>query len=219
MPSATPPPGKLNTSRSILVAVVADEGQHQLALAGHLDVGRAVLVGIGMAADDDRLGPAGDEARHVLADDRFAEDDAAEDVADGAVRRAVHLVKVEFLHPRLVRRDGGAFDADADLLDRFGRFHRDPVAGLVALRNAEVVVEQFDVEIGMDQLVFDQLPDDAGHLVAVDFDDGILHFDLRHRGPFSSADGRIAEEKSGRRALAGADPARGGVAIAPGRRA
>ena len=47
---------------------------------------------------------------------------------------------------------------------------------------AEVVIEQVDVEIGMDQLVLDQLPDDAGHLVAVDLDDGVGHLDLRHCG-------------------------------------
>jgi hypothetical protein len=34
-------------------------------------------------------------------------------------------------------------------------------------------IEQVDVEIGVDQLVLDELPDDAGHLVAIEFDDGI----------------------------------------------
>src|ERR1700680_62910 len=51
--------------------------------------------GVGGAADDDRLGPAGYQPRHVLADDRLAEDDAAQDVADGAVGRAVHLLEIE----------------------------------------------------------------------------------------------------------------------------
>jgi hypothetical protein len=32
----------------------------------------------------------------------------------------------------------------------------------------------------MDQLVFNVLPDDPGHLVAVHFDDWINHFDFRH---------------------------------------
>ena len=44
---------------------------------------------------------------------------------------------------------------------------------------------QIDVEIGADQLVLDQLPDDAGHLVAVEFDDGICNLDFGHgRGTF-----------------------------------
>jgi hypothetical protein len=32
----------------------------------------------------------------------------------------------------------------------------------------------------LDQLVFDQAPHDSRHLVAVEFDDGLRHFDLGH---------------------------------------
>ena len=35
-----------------------------------------------MTADDDRLDPPGDGPRDALKDDRFAEDSAAEDIAD-----------------------------------------------------------------------------------------------------------------------------------------
>ena len=81
-----------------------------------------------------------------------------------------------------VRRDGGAFHRDADLLGLVRGVDGDLIVGLVALLDAEVVVEKVDVEIGMDQLVLDQLPDNASHLVAVHFDDGICHLDLRHCG-------------------------------------
>jgi hypothetical protein len=131
-----------------------------------------------VTADDDRLGPARHQARHVLADDRLAEDHAAEDVADGAVGRAVHALEAEFLDAGLIRRDGGAFHADAVLLDGVGRIDGDLVVGLVALFDAEVVVLEVDVEIGVDQLVLDELPDDAGHLVAVEFDDRVFDLDL-----------------------------------------
>ena len=59
----------------------------------------------------------------------------------------------------------------------------DLVVGLVAVLDAEVVIEQVDVEIGMDQLLLDELPDDARHLVAVHLDDGILDLDLGHGFP------------------------------------
>jgi hypothetical protein len=94
---ATPAPGASNTSCSITCAVVADELDRQLALAGEAEIGGAVLVAEGVAADDDRLGPARHQARHVLADDRLAEDHAAQDVADGAVGRLPHLLQAEFL--------------------------------------------------------------------------------------------------------------------------
>ncbi len=44
-----------------------------------------------------------------------------------------HLLEVELLHARFVRRDGGALDADAVLLDGVGRIDGDLVAGLVAV--------------------------------------------------------------------------------------
>jgi hypothetical protein len=38
----------------------------------------------------------------------------------------------------------------------------------------------------MDQLVLDQLPDDAGHLVAVEFDDGAFDLDFLHEDDLAS---------------------------------
>src|SRR4029434_3372554 len=49
--------------------------------------------------------------------------------ADGAVRGAVHLLELDLLHPRLVGRDGRAFDGDADPLGRLRGVDRDLVAG------------------------------------------------------------------------------------------
>ena len=136
-----------------------------------------------MAADDDRVRPSRDQPRHVRHDDRLAEDDAAEDVADRSVGRLPHLLEVEFLHPRFVGRDGRAFDADAMLLDCLGRLDGDPVVGLVALFDAQIVIEQLDVEIGLDQPFPNPLPDDSSHFVAVELDDGVLHLDLGHVSP------------------------------------
>jgi hypothetical protein len=66
------------------------------------------------------------------------------------------------------------------LLDRFGGLDRHLVVGGVAMLDPEVVVLERHVEVGVDQLVLDGLPDDPGHLVAVELDDGVRHLDLRH---------------------------------------
>src|SRR5690606_33601492 len=125
-------------------------------------------------------GPAGHQPRHVLADDRLAEDHAAQDVADRAVGRLPHLLEAELLHARLVGRDRGAFHAHTVLLDGICRVDGDLVVRLVALLNAQVEIFEVDIEIGVDQFFLDELPDDARHLVPVEFDDGIVHLDLRH---------------------------------------
>src|SRR5690606_297636 len=163
-----------------LAAVLRGVGDGDRAGAGHLEVGGLVLVAVGVAADDDRLGPAGDQPRHVGADDRLAEDHAAEDVADGAVGRPPHLLETELLDPGLVGGDGRALDTDAVLLDGVGRVDRHLVVGAVALLDAQVVVLEVDVEVRQDQPFLDEGPDDPGHLVAVELHYGILNLDLGH---------------------------------------
>ena len=165
-----------------LLAVLAGPLDGQLALAGDPEVRGAILVAEGVAADDDGLGPAGDQPRDIAADDGLPEDHAAEDVADRAIRRLPHLLQVEFLHPGFVRGDGRALHADAMTLDRLGGFDRDLVVGGVAVLHPQVVVVEVDIQVREDQLVFDPLPDDAGHFVPVQVHDRVGDFDLGHDG-------------------------------------
>jgi len=46
----------------------------------------------------------------------------------------------------------------------------------------QVVVVDLEIQEGEDQLVLDQLPDDAGHLVPVEIHDRVGDFDLGHEG-------------------------------------
>ena len=115
-----------------LALVLGRPGERQLALARDERVLGAVLIAECVTADDDRLRPSRHQARDVRDHDRLAEDDAAQDVADRPVRRAIHLLEAELLDPRLVRRDRRALDADAVLLDRVRGVNRDLVLGLVA---------------------------------------------------------------------------------------
>ncbi len=43
----------------------------------------------------------------------------------------------------------------------------DLIVGRVAEFDAQIVIFQIHIEVGVDQLVLDELPDDAGHLVPV----------------------------------------------------
>ena len=176
-----PGPGKVvDVELDRLAAVLRGERQRQLALTGDEHVGRAVLIAERVTADHDRLRPARHQPRDVRDHDRLAEDHAAEDVPDRAVRRAVHTLQAELLHARLVGGDRRALHADAVPLDRLGRFDGDLVVGRVAALDPEVVVLQLHVQVRQDQLVPDERPDDPRHLVAVELDYRVLHLDLRH---------------------------------------
>ena len=61
-----------------------------------------------------------------------------------------------------------------------GRVDRDLIVGCVTMLDAKIEKHQFDIEIGLDQLLFDHVPDDASHLVAMKVGDRVLHFDLVH---------------------------------------
>ncbi len=69
------------------------------------------------------------------------------------------------------------------LAGRFGRVDRHLIVGLVAILDAEVVIVKVNIEIGVDQLVLDGLPDDPGHLVPVHLHNRILDLDLAHLVP------------------------------------
>ena len=163
-----------------LTTALRDEGHGQLALALDDGIGGLVLVSESVTANADRLRPTRHQARDVLHDDGLAEHGTTDDVAERTIGAAPHLLQAELLHTLLVRRDGRTLDADAVLLDRFCGVDRDLVVGLVALLDAEVVVEQLDVEVRQDESVLDELPDDAGHLIAVELDDGVVDLDLFH---------------------------------------
>ncbi len=55
------------------------------------------------------------------------------------------------------------------------------VVGLVTFLNRKIVVFQVNVEIRQNQFVFNEVPDDPGHFIAVKFDDWILNLNLAHR--------------------------------------
>ncbi len=169
-----------------VLAILAFEDEAQLAGAGDQRVLGAVLVTESVTADDDGIGPAGDEARNVVDHDRLTEDHAAENVTNRAVGADPHFLEVEFLDAGFVGGDGGAFYAHTVLLDRIGRVDRDLVIGFVALLDREVVILKVDVEIRQDQPLANPLPDDFRHFVAVEFDDRVRNLDLRHGYPVRS---------------------------------
>ena len=157
-------------------------GVDELHLAGavHAHLGVLVDVAIGVARDGDWSLPGGHRRLDALDHDGRAEDRAVEQRADGTVGTLPHLLEPVLLHAGGVGGDGCALDGHAQTLGRLGGVHGDLVVGPVAVLEAEVVVLGLEVDVRADELVFDDLPDDAGHLVAVHLDERGLHRYLGH---------------------------------------
>jgi len=133
-----------------------------------------------VTADDDGLVPAGHESGDVRDDDRLAEDDSTDDVSDGAVGAAPHFLQAKLFHAGLIGGDGRTLHAHTVLDDGVCGVDRDLVVGFVTLLDAEVVVLQGEVKIWVNQAFLDELPDDARHFVAVEFDNDSVNLNFLH---------------------------------------
>ena len=159
-------------------AILRGEGHCELAWHLGAEVGGPVLVTKSVPADDDGLGPAWHKFRDVLDNDGLSEDGAANDVSDGTVRGLPHLLETELGDTSLVRSDGSALDTDFASLDGVGGVNGDLIVGSVTVLDAEIKVLDVKVQVRVNQLFFDELPDDSGHLVTVELDNGLGHSNL-----------------------------------------
>ena len=164
----------------LLAAVGRREDEFDATGAVDAHLGVLVDVAIGVTGERDGLLPAAHAGFDALDDDGGPKDGAVEQCADRAVGALPHLLETVFVHARGIRRNGCAFDGDAQALGRLGGIDGDLVVRLVAVLEAEVVVLGLEVDMRNEQLRFDQLPDDAGHLVAVHLDKRGLHLDFAH---------------------------------------
>ena len=167
-----------------LRAVVAGVHKLHLAGAGHADLGVLVHIAVGMAGDGDGARPVAHAGLDAFHNDGGAEHRAVEHRADGAVGALPHLLQVVLLHPSGVRRNGGALHGHAQTLGGLGGLDGDHIVGSVAVLQAQIVVLGLQVHEGADQLVFDHLPDDAGHLIAVHLHKRRGHLNLGHGAPY-----------------------------------
>ncbi|KAI6763787.1 hypothetical protein HG530_007576 [Fusarium avenaceum] len=117
------------------------------------------------------------------------------------------LLQLKLFDTSFIRGDGGTLDTDGVLLDSLGGINGDLIVGLVTVLKTEIIVLEVDVEVRVDELVLDDLPDDAGHLITVELDDGVLDLDLVGGGSHC-ADGEGGDSLDGTEGSA--DRANGG---------
>ena len=163
-----------------LGTIFRSEGDGERACPRNLEISGLILVAERMSGYHDRFGPAGNQTRNVAHHDRLAENGSAENIANGAIGGLPHLLQAEFLDTRLVRRDGGALHADMLTLDGLRRVDGHLIVGSIAVFDAEIVIFEIHVEVRKDQAILDVFPDDAGHFVAVEFDDLAFDLDFGH---------------------------------------
>ena len=79
------------------------------------------------------------------------------------------------------------------LLDGVRGIVRDLVFRGVTILDAEVVVLEIDVQVRMNQALLDEVPDNPGHLVAIELDDLAYNLDLCHAAALLNNAARVLE--------------------------
>lgn len=156
-----------------LVAIFGGENKLELTFLVDNIVLAAVLITVGVTANDNRLGPAGHEAGDVLDNNGLTEDSAVEDVTDGTVGASPHLLEAELFDAISIGGNGSTLDTDLGALHSFSAINGNLIVGLITLLNGKIVVLSFEVKVGVDVLILDPLPDDASHLITIHIDDGL----------------------------------------------
>ena len=133
-----------------------------------------------MSSDANGFRPTLNIPGYVFHDDGFPENCAAYDISDGSVWRAPHLFQAEFFNSSLVRSDGCTFDAYVVLFNGLRRVNRYLVICVVTMFNPKIEVLDIEIQVGKNELVFDEFPDDSCHLIAIELDYRVRNFYFSH---------------------------------------
>lgn len=174
-------------------------GEHQFNFTGPIDnnIFGFVLITVRMTANNDRIRPTGHQARNVLAQNRFTENRSAQNIPDRSVRTQPHLLQLELFNALFVGCNRCTFDANIMLEHGQCSINRYLIFGDVTMRQTQIVVQTFNLingendeqnkwtsghkgkpdkwfnsiypNVRENQFVFDELPNDASHFIAIHF--------------------------------------------------
>jgi len=120
-----------------------------------------------MSANDNRLGPTGDQSWYVH-NNRLSEHSSVEHGPDGTVGRLPHLLKFELLNTVFVWVNSSAFDTDFVFENCLGAVDGDLVISFVSVFNRQIVVIGFQINVGVDVFLLNPSPNNSCHFVTVD---------------------------------------------------
>jgi hypothetical protein len=112
-------------------------------------------------------------------------------ISNSSIRRLPHFLKFEFFDSSLVGGDCGTLDSDLALLDGMSSIESDFVVSLISVFHSQVEVLDVKIKEGVNELVLDLLPEDSGHLISIEFGNGVFNFDLL--GGKRVGEGRLAQ--------------------------
>ena len=139
-----------------------------------------VDIAVGVTGHNDRLFPGADIGVDPVYEDGSTENCPVQSCADRAVGALVHGLQVILFYARRIGGDRRTLDGYTVFLRGLGRVNCDLIIGLIPFGKSEVIILCLQINIGKKEIVFDHLPDDAGHLISVHLHKRCLHHNFVH---------------------------------------
>ena len=89
------------------------------------------------------------------------------------------MFEFKLLDSGLIWGDGSTLDSNFTFFDCFGSIKGNLIVGLITMLDSKVEVLDGEMKEGENEIIFDGFPDDSGHLITIEFDDGIRDMDFR----------------------------------------
>ena len=131
-----------------------------------------------MSSNDNRFLPTWNEFRNIFNENWFSENSSIQYISNCAIGALPHLFKIEFFDSSFIRSNCSTFDSYFALLDSIGSIDGNLIISFIPILHSKIKILDINVKEGIDQMIFDGLPDDPGHFISVKFGNRVSNLDF-----------------------------------------
>ncbi len=150
----------------------------KLSLARNNEISCAVLITKCMASNDNWTIPIRNKTWNVFNYNWLTKYSTIKNVSNGAIRALPHLFEVELLNTRFIWCNGGTFNSHPILFDGICSINGNLVIGFISVFYPQIVIFDIQFEIGKNQFILDEFPNNSGHFISIEFNHRVVYFYL-----------------------------------------
>ena len=160
--------------------VLGGKGNSQSPFSFHHEISGPVLISKCMSADTDRFFPGCYQPRHIFYHYRLSENSTSKNITNGSIGGSVHSFQAKFLHPILIRSNGGTLYSHPCFQNCMGSINCDLIVCFIPFWNTQVIVLDLKIKIWKNKFIFYKLPDNASHFIAIQLYYRVFNFNFFH---------------------------------------
>ena len=153
----------------------------RLACCRNLHLCCLINITICMSGNSNWFLPCSDCWFNTFHNDWRTENSTIKNGTDRTIRALPHFFQIVFFHTSSVRCDCCTFDSNTVFLCCHGRINGYLIVGLISVLQPQIIIFCLQINKWKKQFVFDHLPENSCHLIAVHLNQRCCHFNLVHR--------------------------------------